>query len=269
METKCYLCGGRTEKLFEKEKADYARCTICGLMFVSSGTGDIENRYREKDSGRQGNLLGSECDRMIKRMKYRLSIVGRYTDATPNKVRQNKGRLLDIGSSRGDFVKVASDAGWDCTAVELSKRDCDYIRNELKIKAVDKDLTEINFPDEYFDAITLWHVFEHFSDPLKELKEIYRILCKDGVLCLEVPNIDSPVYRLKGKNWKYINNEHLYYYNKKTIKMISEAAGFGIEYITDISGLNWWGEHATVKVVLHGVARKLSLGDHIVAVLKK
>ncbi len=49
------------------------------------------------------------------------------------------------------------------------------------------DLTSLNFDDEYFDVIICNHVLEHIPDDIKALKEIYRVLKKDGFAILQVP----------------------------------------------------------------------------------
>ena len=48
------------------------------------------------------------------------------------------------------------------------------------------------YNSEYFDVVTGWDVIEHFPEPpFKLLKEIKRILKKDGTLLVSVPNLVS------------------------------------------------------------------------------
>jgi len=49
------------------------------------------------------------------------------------------------------------------------------------------DLTSISFEDEYFDVIICNHVLEHIPDDISAIKEIHRVLKKDGFAILQVP----------------------------------------------------------------------------------
>ncbi len=52
---------------------------------------------------------------------------------------------------------------------------------------VKMDITDIQYPDEYFDVIYCSHVLEHVQDDKKAMKEFYRVLKQDGWAILLVP----------------------------------------------------------------------------------
>lgn len=52
---------------------------------------------------------------------------------------------------------------------------------------VKMDITNIQYPDEYFDVIYCSHVLEHVQDDKKAMREFYRILKQDGWAILLVP----------------------------------------------------------------------------------
>lgn len=103
---------------------------------------------------------------------------------------QVKGRkILDAGCGEGHLLKF------------LSKRKAEYFGIDITDAALKKarirfpegkfykmDLTKLEFPDESFDCITCSEVLEHiylYKDVLKELK---RVLKKDGLLIITFPN---------------------------------------------------------------------------------
>lgn len=49
------------------------------------------------------------------------------------------------------------------------------------------DITDIRFPDDYFDEIICNHVLEHVIDDGKAMSELYRILNPGGWAILQVP----------------------------------------------------------------------------------
>lgn len=49
------------------------------------------------------------------------------------------------------------------------------------------DITDIDFPDDYFSVIYCSHVLEHITDDRKALAEFYRVLRPNGWAVLQVP----------------------------------------------------------------------------------
>jgi ubiquinone/menaquinone biosynthesis C-methylase UbiE len=49
------------------------------------------------------------------------------------------------------------------------------------------DITDIQYPDEYFDVIYCSHVMEHVQDDKKAMREFYRVLKSGGWAILLVP----------------------------------------------------------------------------------
>jgi SAM-dependent methyltransferase len=52
---------------------------------------------------------------------------------------------------------------------------------------VKMDITNIQYPDKYFDVIYCSHVLEHVPDDKKAMREFYRVLKQDGWAVLQVP----------------------------------------------------------------------------------
>lgn len=66
-------------------------------------------------------------------------------------------------------------------------------------------LEQAGYPSSHFDAVILWHVFEHLTDPQAYLKIITDILKPGGKLIIAVPNIDSlQAQWLKG-HWLHLD----------------------------------------------------------------
>lgn len=76
------------------------------------------------------------------------------------------------------------------------------------VKVIQESVYELTHKDDTFDIIFLPEVLEHLDYPDKALKEIKRVLRKDGVLILGVPN--EPLWRIlnmaRGKYLKDFGN---------------------------------------------------------------
>ena len=112
-----------------------------------------------------------------------------------------------------------------------------FERKNIKIRAK-VDMEDIPYEDNKFDFIYNSHVLEHVSDDIKAIKELYRVLKKDGVCVLIVPlsgkyetleneEYDTPELRLKYYNQK----DHLRLYGFD-IEDKLKSVGFDVEMVT-------------------------------------
>ena len=148
------------------------------------------------------------------------------------------GRLLDIGCGIGVFLKIAREKGWDGYGIDISSFAIDYAKNRFGLNVKCGRPVDAAFPDDYFDVVTMWDSIEHFNDPTTELREINRILKKEGIILLNTPNADSLmrmlsdlVYKTSLKRIKYpvkkiYHKYHLYYYSINSIITMLRKTGF-------------------------------------------
>ncbi|MFQ5736416.1 MAG: class I SAM-dependent methyltransferase [Thermodesulfobacteriota bacterium] len=173
--------------------------------------------YREEDSTR----FFSPLERLIKVVRVqRARRVERYSV---------KGRILDVGCGRGDFPALMASRGWKATGLELDERIENRGRGIEGLELKAGSLSDVSFPAEDFDAMTMWHVFEHMRDPVGVMAECRRIIRPGGLLVLAVPNVRSLQARLTGRNWFHLDPPfHLYHYSVEHIRKLMEDAGFEV-----------------------------------------
>lgn len=141
-----------------------------------------------------------------------------------------QGKLLDIGAATGFFLSIAKSRGYEVSGVEIS----DYASNIARKRGIDVktgNLTSSNFPDGFFDVITMFDVLEHIKDPFAELLEAKKILKKDGLLVINSPNGQSLMARFLKTKWHLIlPPEHLFYFSPKNLSLFLEKSGFKVVY---------------------------------------
>ena len=98
------------------------------------------------------------------------------------------GKLLDVGAGGGEFTYVSSQLGFDSTGIELNIGYSNYAKDQYQANVKTGQLADV---DGKFDVITMFHVMEHIPDPIKTFKKLYDLLNEDGLLFIEVPNIES------------------------------------------------------------------------------
>ncbi len=147
-----------------------------------------------------------------------------------------KGRVLDIGCGRSDFLSVMAGRGWEVTGLEMNERAADYAKDALGLDVRVGTLKDQRFPNDHFDAVTLWHVFEHFRDPALLLKECRRILKPGGLLVVAIPNRASLQARLTGNGWFHLDVPyHLYHFSLGNLKKLIGKGGFKYEQVNNYS----------------------------------
>lgn len=235
----CILCGEQRGSIREYCRGGYTivQCAGCGLCFVAPlpRREFLAGAYQQEYYAPWLNEQRKRRERMWKK---RLETLDRLSG--------RKGSLLDVGCGDGLFLELAKSACWQPTGTEVSSFASAYGNGSLGLPIHQGELYEIGFPDATFDAITMWHVLEHTTDPLAVLREAKRIIKKDGVLIVAVPNLNNILsqwaYRIvKGKSMHLFDPEdrelHIYHFNARTITMALEKAGFMVRGIAPDMGI--------------------------------
>ena len=93
----------------------------------------------------------------------------------------DKLKVLHFAPEQPFYKKFKSIKNWDYITCDLNSPLAD-------IKA---DICNLPFKKFEFDLIICNHVLEHINDDLKAIREIYRVLKKNGVAILQVPIDES------------------------------------------------------------------------------
>ena len=138
----------------------------------------------------------------------------------------SRGRLLDIGTGRGDVLVEAARHGWDAEGVEISADAARVAREHLGLKVTAGSLRAAKFPDESFDVVTMLDVIEHVPDPIADLQEVRRILKRGGLVVLETPNFAGLMSRMGGSYWPGYMLPHINLFTPANFSALVEQSGF-------------------------------------------
>ena len=235
----CVLCNGTTPEVIEECRKEFnvLECPGCGLVYVSPLPEKVLIESAHSDSY-YAPWLEDQRSKRIKMWEKRLR--------TLNRLSVNKGRLLDIGCAEGLFPEVAGKDGWDVTGTEISHFAAQYGKEKLGLNIIQGELIDMKFPDNTFDAVTMWHVLEHTRDPIAVLREIRRILKDNGVFILAIPNLNNFLFQLayrliRGRRMHLFDPDdrelHLYHFTPETIRMALEKTGFSVQRILPDMGI--------------------------------
>ncbi len=154
-------------------------------------------------------------------------------------IKNMSGNVLDIGSCDGYFTYdvLKRSQAKHITGIDVLDHAIAYAQKRYsKVKKLSFQYGEAHalpFAKQSFDNIICLEALEHVEDPRIVLKEMKRVLKKDGRIYILIPaenmlfKIIWPVWTLwRGKIWK---GSHLHQYEKDQVLTYMREAGFEVE----------------------------------------
>jgi 2-polyprenyl-3-methyl-5-hydroxy-6-metoxy-1,4-benzoquinol methylase len=201
--------------LWEDAHGRYVKCKNCHLIYVNpiEKASKINGDYSKMGNNDATIIRGSR----LRAAKSQLGIIKKYESGTT---------LLDIGCGEGFFLSNASKAGYTTKGIEISLDAAEYAGKEFGLDVEAKPFEELQFPENYFDVVTLWQVLEHVPYPLVVLKEVHRILKPEGLLATSTPDIDSIMAKIFRRKWWNLRRLHINQFTTETLTDMLKRAGF-------------------------------------------
>jgi 2-polyprenyl-3-methyl-5-hydroxy-6-metoxy-1,4-benzoquinol methylase len=180
----CNLCGkDQARELAVINSTRIVTCTLCGLGYVNPReSSDVLARIDEEYYG-DGKILEEASHFNVggtPLFLHTLKQIGQY---------KQSGRLLDVGSGGGFFLKHARDHGYTPYGVEVDEDGCVVARRHGGLNIVHGTISQAQFENDFFDVVTILNVLEHIDSPSDLLNEVRRVLKPDGLLVVSVPNL--------------------------------------------------------------------------------
>ncbi len=224
----CHSCGA-AKLVFEgsfpagADQRQVHHCEGCGLSQLDrrfsageiSALEDENVAYQESDP---------DVEAWVEAHSFIVEFVERYVP---------KGRLLEVGCSRGYKLEAARRAGWAVQGIELSQASCRFARERLALPVHNGSL-ESFAADAPFDAVVAWHVLEHVPSVLGFLSLLRAFTRPGGHIFLQMPSYDR--YR-RLEPWsshpECFNEVHFWYFTVESLERVAREAGFRPVYTLD------------------------------------
>lgn len=134
-------------------------------------------------------------------------------------------KWMDIGTGSGGILDELSPLASQTFAVEPQK----IARDSLKQLSYNVYQSIDNVTAKDIEVVTLFHVFEHFTNPLEDLKLIFQKMDNQGKIVIEVPHAkDFLISFLEHDSFKNFTfwSEHLILHTRQSLTVFLEKAGF-------------------------------------------
>lgn len=194
-----------------------------------------------------------------KRLRFIINQLTTHVTTTEN--------ILDVGCGNGIISKAVGKLGYNVRGIDISKKTIDTARQHCDLPNVRFDCVkaeELVLSDERFGGVICSEVLEHLHNPTQFLLVLQKLLAKDGILIITVPNgygpreviITKPMQKIckrEDRLWKIIFSikrrlgydgksiqsdadelGHIQFFRKKALIDIVSNSGF--EFLEDGKG---------------------------------
>lgn len=197
----CKVCGGTDLDLLDLDNK-YYYCNNCELIFIESAAVVDPKEEKERYEGHDNNHQNKGYVKMFE--NFIDELIAPYINL------EELNEVLDFGCGPGPVLADLLEA-----------------RNLVVDHYDPYFFPEKVFEDKKYNLITSTEVFEHFSDPSKEMKLLTSHLKKGGYLAIMTSFHPGPA---NFADWWYKwDPTHIVFYNQKTFKKL--ASDYGLEII--------------------------------------
>jgi GT2 family glycosyltransferase/2-polyprenyl-3-methyl-5-hydroxy-6-metoxy-1,4-benzoquinol methylase len=146
--------------------------------------------------------------------------------------------VLEVGPAQGYMTKVLQERGCRITGIEVdpvAAQEAAQYCERMIVGDIERLSFRRTFRKKRFDVVIYGDVLEHLVDPGRVLAETARILKPGGQVLASIPNVSHGSVRLSllAGQFRYtktgiLDNTHLRFFTKETMKELFEDAGYRI-----------------------------------------
>jgi SAM-dependent methyltransferase len=137
--------------------------------------------------------------------------------------------MLEIGCASGAFLHRMSSLGWQVEGIELSANAANTARS-LGHPVRVGTLETVSDPDQPYDLIVAWHVFEHLHNPVAALGRLHDWSKPGGRLALSMPDAGSWEFKIFKDKWYALQvPTHVYHYTPQSLSKVLDRGGWALE----------------------------------------
>lgn len=234
----CILCNKKmetiiTSKLRNNEHQDVFYCEDCKLGILSDKRDetDLKNFYKgdyrkvAKPDLTHDTSPEELFNSYVNFQNDRIKIIEPYFHKDKT--------LLEVGCSAGMFLYHAVDKLKEIVGIDFDVQAAKYAESKCNCKVYTSKITETGLPKKSFDIICAFQILEHVKDPITFLSELNGYLKDDGVMFIEVPNLDDilvSTYNLPFHHQFYFHSAHLFYFSERSLSLLMEKMNMNKEF---------------------------------------
>lgn len=189
--------------------------------------------YQQEKGSYQNEYSIEEVNYINSKLEQKFLLINDVLIGTDKKL-----SFLDIGCGEGWSLNFFKNKGFEVKGIEYSNYACKtFNKSVVKYLEVGDAYNVLKDMDENeirFDVILIQNVLEHVLEPLQLLKFAQKLLTKNGLIIIQVPNDFSTLQKKLFQKF-YIDKEfwvtypdHISYFNKDGLKNLCLDAGLSM-----------------------------------------
>lgn len=240
---KCRICNNDAEfkfahRVMNKYNVNYYCCPNCSFVFTEDPYW-LEEAYK--------NPINIYDTGIISRNLYFSKVISSVIFLLFDR----NEKFLDYAGGYGILTRLMRDIGFDFYWDD--KHTKNILAKGFGLKSVKQ---------EKFEILTTFEVFEHLTDPVKEIREMLElspnIIFSTELLPLPIPDPESWWY------YEFNHGQHVSFYSLRTLKVIAEKYSLnfyssGVIHLFTKKQLNPFIFYLIVKLAKYGLASAVSL----------
>lgn len=236
----CPVCGSKNSEFFlTRFGLDIYRCTDCTHRYLNPRVKYDEAMRLYADDKTASDIYSQPLQIEIDEIKYQYGI-----DLIDQLNPPSRNKIMDIGCGVGGFLKMADKNGWaQCVGVDVNERYASMYEETKGVQFISANFESLD-PEKLgsdYDCISMWSVLEHLYDLHGILAVMKKMLKKDGLLFILVPNVESLATRLMREMSPTFAWKHLAHFTPASLKQLMQMHSFKCEHfetvITEIDNI--------------------------------
>jgi 2-polyprenyl-3-methyl-5-hydroxy-6-metoxy-1,4-benzoquinol methylase len=188
-----------------------------------------ENKYCQNGIGDSLNYSAEEANNIRNKQNELYQLLASHIE-TDNK------SMCDVGCGEGWNLKFFKEKGWKVTGIDISnfgilEKNPSLDKDFIKTGIMD-GLYDLEMRGKLFDIILLMNVLEHVLEPVKLIEKLKKLLSKDGLLVIQIPN-DYSLLQIEALNRGFVSEsywvtppDHLNYFDTDSLVKLLDVSAF-------------------------------------------
>lgn len=227
------------------------KCRRCGLVFSSPvfSQEKLSMFYRES--------LCNYKDQIPYLIKTYFNLINKIKSDLPK-----NPKVLEVGCGDGFFLKALIDLkftknvfGVEPSSKMVLKADS-ALRSKIKVDVFKSNL----FPKNSFDLVLCFHTLDHMFNPKEFIQGAQTMLKKNGHIVVVVHDTEGLSVKLFGERSAIFDVEHIYLFNKITLRKIFADNGFEVIEVQNLVNnypLSYWMQMSGFPKVIKKYAKSI------------
>jgi Methyltransferase domain len=203
----------------DRDDVSVMRCRKSGVIFLSRSDHMDISHYENKEDFSWAAAVSDLKSAALSGLEDNHRRAAQFQTEIRNR------RWLDVGTGPGGILDLLASVSSEAQAVEPQT----VAREELLKRGYNVHASVSGVRNEYAEVVTLFHVFEHFTEPVDTLRTIRSKMIDGARIIIEVPHAnDFLISFLDLDRFKAFTfwSEHLILHTRQSLTAFLEHAGF-------------------------------------------